>query len=294
MAERPSPRSVEWAIGVYVGEAPFTVEPAGVDAPVLTSTSVSDIPADFVADPFMLQADTTWYMFFEAMHRKKARGEIGLATSNNGTEWNYEQIVLAEPYHLSYPYVFEWSNEYFMIPESYQAGSIQLYRASEFPTEWSFAANLLSGAYYVDSSILRYDDKWWLFTDASLQARHDTLRLFWADDLTEGWVEHPQSPIISANPQIARPAGRMILFNGRPIRFTQSCYPVYGTQVRAFEILELTTRRYEEREIGPNPIIGATGFGWNREGMHHIDAHPIAGRWVACVDGFTSGEDSYH
>jgi hypothetical protein len=291
MAEGPAALHVEWAIGVYRGDSPFTLKAPEPNRAVLTKTSVTDVPAEFVADPFMLQVGRLWYMFFEVMREDKRNGEIGLATSNDGVQWQYEGIVLTEPYHLSYPYVFQWMGEYFMIPESYIAGAVRLYTAREFPSRWSFVTELLSGPYFVDSSLLRFDGKWWLFTDASANARHDTLRLFWAEDLTTGWVEHPLSPIIKSDPQIARPAGRLIMFNNRAFRFAQSCYPVYGSRVRAFEITRLTTTAYQEKEIEPTPILKASGSGWNRSGMHHIDAHFADGRWIACVDGFTWRED---
>ena len=36
---------------------------------------------------------------------------------------------------------------------------------------------------------------------------------------------------------------------------------------------------------GPYP--GRFGAGWNRDGMHHIDAHRAPeGDWIACVDGW--------
>jgi hypothetical protein len=280
--------TAEWSIGIYSGESPFELAPVGLKQPVISKHDVSDVSAGFVADPFMIRASRNWYMFFEVINNNTEKGEIGLAVSDNGLNWTYRQIVLAEPYHLSYPYVFEWQNEFYMIPESYQAGGVRLYKATEFPTKWSFAGTLRAGPYYVDSSILRYDGKWWLFTDASPDARHDMLRLFWAETLTGIWVEHPLSPIIAANPQIARPAGRLIMIDGRAVRFAQSCYPVYGTEVRAFEITDLTTTTYREREIGRKPVIGASGSGWNMSGMHHIDAHlKEDGRWLACVDGFT-------
>jgi hypothetical protein len=179
-------------------------------------------------------------------------------------------------------------NDFYMIPESYQAGGVRLYKASPFPTNWAFAGTLIAGPYYVDASVLFYDEMWWLFTDASPEGKHDTLRLFWTDHLTRHWQEHPQSPIITCNPQIARPAGRIIVVDGHPIRFAQSCCPVYGTEVHAFEVTNLTTSEYRERKIGTGPIIGASGLGWNKSGMHHIDAHRIReGQWIACVDGFT-------
>ncbi len=277
-----------WSIGIYFGESPFTYRPSeNADNPVLSWANVSDVPAMFVADPFMISVEHGWYMFFEVMNRRTCKGQIGYATSEDGLKWTYRQIVLSEPYHLSYPYVFEWMNQYYMIPESYMAGSIRLYRALDFPTKWSFAGTLLSGPHYADSSIFRYENKWWLYTETTLDMQHDTLRLYHAHHLTGPWLEHPRSPIIAGNPHIARPAGRALVVNNKPFRYAQDCYPIYGAQVRAFEITELTTTTYHEREIEENPVLTGSGVGWNKSGMHHIDPHPLQdGRWIACVDGF--------
>src|SRR5262245_26175147 len=103
-----------WSIAIYTGITPFNLQPR---LPVLTKADVTDIPAAFVADPFMAQRNQTWYMFFEVMHGTKHLGEIGLATSNDALTWTYDRIVLREPFHLSYPHVFEWQNQYYMIPE---------------------------------------------------------------------------------------------------------------------------------------------------------------------------------
>src|SRR5215510_4090236 len=136
-----------------------------------------------------------------------------------------------------------------MIPESHKAKAIRLYRARQFPTEWSYISTLLSGQRLVDSSILRYDGKWWLFTETDPDMKFDTLRLYCADDLQGPWFEHSKSPIIKGNPHTARPAGRVLAFSDKIIRYAQDCYPVYGTGVRAFEINELTATGYQEREI---------------------------------------------
>ena len=59
-----------------------------------------------------------------------------------------------------------------------------------------------------------------------------------------------------------------------------------GTQLRAFEITELTTTSYQEREIDQNLVLKPTGVGWNGAGMHHIDPHLLhEEQWIACVDG---------
>lgn len=275
----------DWAIGVYVGESPFDLAPPrNVRNPVLTAADVSDVPARFLADPFMAQENNTWYMFFEVLNEHTDQGDIGLATSPDGLRWTYKQIVLDEPFHLSYPYVFKWQDTYYMVPESGEADSIRLYQATNFPIEWSLVATLLDGRYYLDSAIFRFADRWWLFTTPT--ADNDTLLLFYADDLLGPWIEHPQNPIIEANAHIARLAGRVLVFDGRLIRYTQDDKPVYGRLVQAFEITELTTTRYAEEPVSGNPILAPGKSGWNARGMHHIDPHQLdAARWIACVDG---------
>jgi hypothetical protein len=282
------PRQI-FSIGIYVGKSPFVFEPADRTAnPVLTRDSISDARASYVADPFMLKVNRTWYMFFEVMNAGAGRGEIGLAISHDALRWRYERIVLREQFHLSYPYVFQWENDYYMIPESYQANAVRLYKAVEFPTRWSFVKTLLDGDAFVDPTIFCFKDHWWLFTDFSRPPFYaGILRLFHADHLEGPWVEHPKSPVIEDNPHIARPAGRVTIAGGRIIRYTQDCRPVYGTQVRAFEITELTSTSYQEEAMDLPAILQGSGKGWNESGMHHIDPHREQdGRWIACVDGF--------
>lgn len=277
-----------WSIGTYLGPSPLDLRP-NLDAPnpILTRDDVTDVPAVFVADPFLCRVGDTWNLFCEVMNWRTGRGEIALATSPDAVHWKYQRVVLAEPFHLSYPYVFKWENDYYMVPESYQAKEARLYRAKDFPYGWEPIATLLRGDYLVDSTPFRHGDSWWMFVDTSNDAAHDTLRLFRANNLTGPWSEHPASPLIQGDPTRARPAGRVVTDGGRAFRFAQNCRPAYGTQVRAFEITRLNSREYEEKPVGPDPLLGPSGAGWNADGMHQIDAHRIrGGRWIAAVDGW--------
>jgi beta-xylosidase len=282
-------RQQEWSIGIYVGHSPFHfTSPDTVHNPVLTRASVSDIAAAFVADPFMLKVNRTWYLFCEVMNKRTHKGEIGLATSRDEIEWTYQQIVLSEPFHLSYPYVFRWKSEFYMVPESYQANAVRLYKAVDFPTRWSFVQVLIEGPDCVDPSIFYFDKRWWLFVGGGTPpVRADHLRLYYAEELTGPWFPHPKSPIVEGDAHIARPAGRVVVLNDRILRYSQDCYPTYGTQVHAFEITDLTTTSYHERETDRKPILTAGQDPWNEGGMHHIDPHSIGdNQWIACVDGF--------
>ena len=287
-ANTPQKRQL-WSIGMYVGTSPLAFgPPENSTNPVLDRDDVSDVPALFVADPFMIRQNHTWYMFFEVLNAQTRTGQIGLAISQDGASWQYQQIVLAEPFHLSYPYVFQWEDEYYMVPESCEANSVRLYKAFDFPFEWAFVKTLLEGRKYADPSIFCFRDKVWMFASSGSPPFYaDNLCLYYADEPLGPWIEHPGSPVVQADVRAARPAGRVVVVEDRVIRYAQDCYPTYGTQVRAFEITELSTQTYSEREVDESPVLRASGKGWNGSGMHHIDPHCIdQRRWIASVDGW--------
>lgn len=274
-----------WSIGIYAGVSPLTLSPhAGVTNPVMTAHQVTDVRARFVADPFIVRDRSTWYMFFEVFRAGLERADIGLATSADGLAWTYRQIVLREPFHLSYPHVFAWNGEYYLIPETQSRREVRLYRARAFPFSWQFERTLLSGAAFTDSSIVRHQDRWWLFT--SLPG--DTaLSVFHADALDAVWTPHTNNPIVRDGQDRARAAGRIISMGDRLFRFAQDNRVTYGAAVNAYEIDTLTPTEYLERRAPSSPLLSGSGQAWNAGGMHHIDAHEVTpGQWIACVDGF--------
>jgi len=276
------------SIGIYIGDSPFNfTDPENVINPALTADDVTDVPAHMVADPFMIKEGSTWYMFIEIMNNNTNDYDISVATSNDGFEWTYQRIVLDEPFPVSYPYVFKWMDDFYMMPSSAKSGGIRLYKAVEFPYEWSFEGTLIEGVYF-DSTSFRYDNRWWIYAGSSSEPRaNDMLHLFYADDLMGPWHLHPESPIVDGNANKARPSGRVLVFEDKIIRYSQDCYPEYGLEVNAFIITELTTSSYKEEAYPGNPIITGSGTGWNADKMHHIDPHQIGeNQWIACVDGF--------
>jgi hypothetical protein len=279
-------RASEWSIGIYRGSSPFDLaDPQDIHNPVLTAAQVTDVKADFVADPFMIKEGTIWHMFFEVFNSLGGKGEIGLATSSDGCAWTYQSIVLREPFHLSYPLIFKWQQDYYLIPESAAANRIALYKAKHFPLVWEYAATLLEGQ-FTDHAIFRHDDVWWLLAGGDLR-RNNLLRLFHADHLTGPWSEHVKSPVVSNNARAARPAGRALVMEKQIIRYAQDCSTAYGSQVNAFLINRLLKTDYSEQAFAGNPILQPGQSSWKMHGMHHVDAHEITpGQWMACVDGY--------
>jgi hypothetical protein len=281
---QPAARSEEsaWSIGIYTGQSPFYLSvPDGVSNPVLTASDVSDFEADILAHPFMIVTDSLYYLFFTVKHGATDEGGIGLAQSKDGVNWEYQQLVIKEPFVLSYPYVFEWQNDYYLIPEAHTETSVRLYRAIDFPLKWAYEGDLISGDHFISASVVHFDKTWWMFVSPK---GNDTLRLFLASDLRGTWTEHPLSPIVDKDPNIARPGGRLLVLNDVLYRLGQDCEPSYGNQVHAFQITEISPTSYKERMIEP-PLVKATSKGWNAEAMHHLDLHQTGeDKWIAVVD----------
>jgi hypothetical protein len=277
-----------WSISIYKGSNLFNLEgDKDVKNPVLSAKDITDFTADFVADPFIIKGDSLYYMFFEVVHKYDRKGRIGLATSTDKLNWSYQKIVLEETYHLSYPYVFKYDNNYYMIPECGQSGYIKLYKSEEFPYKWTFMANLLQGD-FGDASIFEYHDKFWILSEKkdSGVERNSNLHLYYSNKLSYGWKEHPKSPIIINNFEISRPAGRVIVDNDRIYRFAQQDKPYYGKKISGFEIYNLNEDQYEEKKINCTFEGSNNKEDWNADGMHHIDVFCMdKNNIMACVDG---------
>jgi hypothetical protein len=271
-----------WSIGIYRGRALTELgDPPGVANPVLTGRDVTDVPARSVADPFLLRRGDGWFLFMEVYNTETDRGELAYAFSDDGLRWRYEGVVLREPFHLSYPQVFECGGRVYMIPETRQDNAIRLYVAEDFPRGWELAGVLVRG-YYADATVVGHEGRFWMFAQRGL----DELRLFVGDRPEGPWREHPRSPLRVGDRRRSRPGGRMLRHEGRLYRFAQDGLPTYGHSLRALQVDRLDESEYDEHEIEGSPILTASRVGWNAMGMHHIDAHRLeSGEWLAAVDG---------
>jgi len=280
-----SKKTKGWSIGVYFGSTPFDVySPENLKNPVLKYSDITDVPARFVADPFGVKENSTWHLFFEVFNTNTNHGDIGHAVSIDGTNWIYDKIILNEPFHLAYPYVFKHNGDYYMTPSIGEGNDVRLYKSVDFPYSWYFVGTLLKGN-YDDPSVVQFEGMWFLFVESNPKG-NDILKLYFAEELLGPWIEHPQSPIVSGDPNIARPGGRVLVFNETVYRFAQDDFPTYGNQLRAFQIENLSKTSYFEKEVKESPILTASGNGWNEIGMHHIDLHQIGDmEWIAFVDG---------
>jgi hypothetical protein len=280
------PGGEQWTIGIYRSNSPFHFNALqGWINPLFRAQDVTDVPAKFVADPFLIKDGNTWDLFFEVYNNATKQGDLAVATSKNTWTWDYQKVIIDEPFHLSYPYVFKADDGYYLIPESFEANSIRLYKADEFPTKWSFVKTLVEGRDYVDNSIVFYNGKWWLFSSVT---SNDKLYLHYADSLQGPWKEHPLSPIVSGDVHKSRPSGRLLVVDGELYRFTMDVNPPEGThRVMVYKITEVSPTTYSEKLAQEAPVLQPSGSGWNGQAMHQLDPVQVGpNSWVASVDGF--------
>lgn len=234
----------------------------------------------FWADPFVLFKNNRYYVFFEELLYKTDKGHISvLEISKDGKALNPVNI-LEKPYHLSYPFLFEYEDKLYMIPESWEAKTIQLYECIDFPYDWKFKMNLMEGLSAADTTLHFQNDTWWLFATKDKNGKDaldDHLYLFYADNpLTDNWTPHPKNPIVSDKSR-ARPAGKLFYKNGKLIRPSQDCTKAYGYAFNFNEIKVLTKTEYQEQlleKIKPDwaPEIKRTHTFNSVEGLTLIDA----------------------
>ena len=207
-------------------------------------------PSDrFWADPFILKRDGHYYVFLEELPYKTNRGHISCMLLDEGGNLLENRPILEKPYHLSYPFIFEYNGSLYMIPETGENRTIDAYRCVSFPFEWEYHKTLMSNVEAKDATLIQYRGKWWLFAtvrEHNQGSTWDQLSIFWADNpLTDKWAPHPLNPVVN-DVRTARPAGHIFSQNGSLIRPSQDCSVRYGYALNFNRITKLSETEYEE------------------------------------------------
>ncbi|KAJ9175460.1 hypothetical protein P3X46_014011 [Hevea brasiliensis] len=295
-----------WSIGLFYGDSPFSLKPIEamnvwknesaawpVANPVVTCASVSDAGflSNFVADPFLYVQGDTIYLFYETKNSITMQGDIGVAKSTDkGATWQQLGIALDEDWHLSYPYVFNHLDKIYMIPEGSAKGELRLYRAVNFPLQWTLEKVIIKKP-LVDSFIIKHGGEYWLFgSDHSGfgTKKNGQLEIWHSSSPLGPWKPHKKNPIYNIDKSLgARNGGRPFLYEGNLYRIGQDCGETYGRRVRVFKVEVLTKDDYKEVEVSfgfEEPRKGRNA--WNGARCHHLDVQQLSsGKWLAVMDG---------
>jgi len=209
--------------------------------------SIADPGYRFYADPFPISFQGRTFIFVEDFDHRGGKGIISAIPFGDAGQIGPAEPVLSEPWHLSYPYLFEHRGEVWMIPESSQSRKISLYRANPFPSRWTLDCDLIEDIDASDASLVQFEGKWWMFATVrdELGGLMDSLSLFCAEDLFGPWRPHPANPVL-IDAAGARQAGQFHLQDGRLWRPVQDCRDGYGRALGLAEVTRLNEQDYAQ------------------------------------------------
>ena len=239
----------EWIVAARLVSGDSLVDDASVELDGFRPFPAA--PGEHFADPFAVEDGGETYVFFERYDEAARKAGIAYARLDSAAEpVGPPAPAITRDYHVSYPFVFRQRGDIFMIPESLENETVDLYRAVDFPSGWVLEQRLLSGVCAVDATLLEESSRLWLFVNVAEPGAslNDELHVYSSASLDGPWVPHPENPVVS-DVRRARPAGRIVRRGGRAIRPSQDCSRGYGTAVVFNRIDVLTTDEYRETPI---------------------------------------------
>jgi hypothetical protein len=202
--------------------------------------------ADYAADPFAVPVNDKLYLYYEELRFWKGKGTIMMT---DGLSFLNKKQVNGLPgdLHLSYPFLFIEDGTLYCIPETAKAGEIALYRAaSDHMGNFTKVSVLAQGKAFVDSSLIFYQNRYWLFS--SISGSYGDLYIFYSDTLTGTFKAHAQNPV-KVPDNISRSAGTLFISDGKLYRPSQNPQNNYGGSVTISEITELDEKSFSYKTV---------------------------------------------
>jgi hypothetical protein len=225
----------------------------------------------FLADPFVVSRNGRACCFVEDFDFRTRLGKIAVyELSGDGSKGL--GIVLDEPFHLSFPYIFEFRGELYMCPESSANRDIRIYKCLDFPLRWRLEKVAMNDIAAADTMIFERNGKWWMLTNTDPIGEGDyctELSIFHSDSpLGESWTPHPLNPVF-VDAGRARNAG-LLRDGASSFRVSQGQgFELYGKRTLINEIIELTESNYVENTIA----VIEPEFAADAVGTHHLHSN---------------------
>lgn len=183
------------------------------------------------ADPFIVYENGQYYVFCELMDIKTSHGLLGLAKLNPSGK-TYVKPIADLTCHVSYPNVFKVQGTWYMIPETSERKTIELYRAVHFPDKWEKQAVLAENIIAADTTMFEQNGQFYVFIYEPL---HNPDKLHIARlNLQTGQLENKRM-VKEYDTRVGRPAGNIWIENGKYYRPVQSGTQKYGEKMFIYE-----------------------------------------------------------
>lgn len=247
------------------------------------ATRLASPAQGYFADPFLRVRNGKAWIFAEQYDYTRDCGRLVVIEidGNNSIE-SVQPLTLAPDHaaldcHASFPFVFDWRGESYMIPETHERKAIDLFICDGWPARWRLVRRLLSGVDAVDSMVVESDGSWFLLTSVAGAHPNRHLEIHCTDDLLAGpLLPHP----INARGLYGHEkngTGRNAGFLGRVpdgtmMRLMQSNPHHYGEGLCPMRITTLTRDDFAEEIAKTIDLFPGMGSGFP---SHHASRHEI-------------------
>tara|TARA_B110000967_G_C18901733_1_gene576025 strand:- start:5455 stop:6915 length:1461 start_codon:yes stop_codon:yes gene_type:complete len=235
----------QWVLGYC-----FNPKEIGVD--LKNDFKISPPKDRFWADPVVVEDKGKYYVFIEELLYKNKIAHLSVFELKEDGTYTEPEIILKKPYHLSYPFIFKEQGKYYMIPETAHNNDIQLCEAVSFPFKWEFKQKLIDNIKASDTTLLKKNNKWWLFTSIKRfeKGTYDNdLFVFYSDNLfSSNWTEHQENPILK-DITSGRQGGGFFKIDNEDYRVSQNCESHYGYGFNLSKLQTLSESDFKEEKV---------------------------------------------
>ncbi len=229
-----------------------------------------------IADPFLVRRQQILYLFAEVQMINRP-GFINCWSTDDGLSWTDHGVTLRKSSHLSFPFIFQEKDDFFMIPEQIESGKTEIYRFNDFPNQLSWFSTICDEP-IEDPILIKSNSVFYL-----LGTFRDRLRLLFTNNLDGGpWSIHPMDNQIKSKK--IRNAGNPIEIDGTHYRFTQDCSGTYGKEIMLKKIINLDKYNFQEKVI-VKKISCSNIESFGNLGRHHISICEFQNHKFIAIDG---------
>lgn len=222
----------------------------------------------YYADPFVFERGGVTYLFVEEYRYADCKGILSVATLQQDGTFSTPEPILIKDYHLSYPLVFEQDGEIYMMPETSENGTLEVYRATSFPNKWVLDRVLLSDIEIADATPISFEGSVYLFGNVreGFVGSWGALRIYKGPSML-GPFEPLQNGPALLDVASARPAGHMRVVDGEIVRIVQDGRGGYGAALQIARVTKLGPDGYAQ-EIDKLLLPKKS---WTHSGVHTLN-----------------------
>jgi len=198
-----------------------------------------------LADGFAFLDKGKIWILCEEFSYKENKSSLAIIEYSPIKGFSTPSTLLKKATHLSYPYTICYEGKMYCIPESCNENQVNLYEFDPSSNKLVLLKTLLKNLKAVDSTVFRYQDRWWLFCTLQDCGSNTYLYAYYADRLDGDYLPHANNPV-KTDIRSARPAGRVFVHEGKYYRPSQDCSTTYGGEININRIVELTPTCFSE------------------------------------------------